>query len=401
MTKINNAAYQAAAKIVSRLDETDGKDCYISKDVWQYAVDKYGAKKVDKCISIFNAQKSLAVYINREIKKNGGNAEDIAEKWYNDLVQFQEKGSKSKSENYSKFEKIEKPKQSEFVMQLSEKNADLNRKFDYKKFITGKLVTKDEVTNLMKDEIKRRGLSEEAADTVDFDYWSEKVCNVANQYKVQPALLIAIMAQETLGRFDKNIDAPAGRGIMGITSIVIKDYFLGDRLGEWYDTIYELDSELLTDILYKKGKNGKLKKDANGQPILKFKTPEDIQKACIRDEELCLKVGLLAYKLNYAKEAAKYINGIPVTESVNEDKVVDVMRKIRGGELSFTEEQNKTIMERAARNYNGCKMLYSRRSKYAGRMVKDVYREQVIDSLKHNRYNFADKHLITRKNNKA
>jgi hypothetical protein len=91
----NAIARQQAARIALKLDQSDGQDHFISKDTWKYAMEKYGAKKINIRISVFNAEKSIAVYIKRELEKNGGDARTIGEKWYNELVEFTEKGSNS------------------------------------------------------------------------------------------------------------------------------------------------------------------------------------------------------------------------------------------------------------------------------------------------------------------
>ena len=49
-----------------------------------------------------------------------------------------------------------------------------------------------------------------------------------------------------------------------------------------------------------------------------------------------------------------------------------------------------------ARNYNGNKDTY-KSGKNKGRVVKDVYREQVLRSLNHNNYQFDNDYILNRK----
>ena len=100
MTKFDLSIKQFAKKIAAQLDSQDksGKNNSIDADTWKkFAVAKYGAKdNVTTRISIFNAEKSIAYYLRREAK-NGGNINDIGEKWFNMLIEPEEESKFDKS----------------------------------------------------------------------------------------------------------------------------------------------------------------------------------------------------------------------------------------------------------------------------------------------------------------
>ena len=88
MSSINNDYRNQARKIANQLDKMDGKNGRIESDTWKnYAVKNWGAKdNVRNHISIFQAVISIGSYLKRENKASGQKLNDIAENWYNDLI---------------------------------------------------------------------------------------------------------------------------------------------------------------------------------------------------------------------------------------------------------------------------------------------------------------------------
>ena len=395
-------------QIVNRLDRNDNPDKktdgVIKKDEWnKFAAGK--GKQVTVGIHTSKAEKSVKYYLGQQRKTKNGQR-DLAQSWLDKLmnedVETMAKKLKedkkaaeasAKKAQYIQIQSAESAKESDLVKSLKQQDDERNKQFAINKFIDNTAEEKADIKNLMCQEVSRRGLPDDAAKKIDYEYWVDKIYNVSKQYKVQPTLIVAIMAQESNGCFTKAVDAAAGHGPMGITTIAVKDFFTEEA--GWYPIYEALDEELLTDILYKKN-NGKIVKGADGKPVLNYPSAKDLRDACAKDEEFGIKVGLLCYEMNYAKEVARKIFNMSSKANPSAQQVSSAINLIKSGTLNLTRTENQRLMANAARNYNGNKNTY-KSGKYKGRVVKDVYQEQVLDSLKFNNYRFEQDYIINKK----
>ncbi len=421
MTKIQSNLNSLVKQIVNRLDCSDSKDNkadgFIKAKEWKQFIQSESFVKgrgntVSSCITVANAEKSILHYLSQQAKTEQKQI-DLAEKWFNKLTEdadrnFEVKSNKKVSQpaaqsqplkpqnpvksaepiNFSNVaSKVRQNLNINLVHDLEDKNNELSEFFAPDRIINNPEKAKREIANLMRNEVERRRSNDPHLNPakIDFEYWSEKIYNVAKQNNVQPALLIAIMAQETNGKFDKNIDAAAGRGVMGITTIAVEDFFT--EKAYWYPVYKALDEELLNDILYNKH---------TVKPNLNYPTAKDLRNACAKDEEFGLKVGLLVYEMKYAREVARKIFNISNKDNPSAKQVMTAINFIKAGKINLTSKENQKLMANAARNYNGNKNTYTK-GKNKGRAVKDVYQEQVLRSLKNNNYQFSNDYILNRK----
>lgn len=215
---------------------------------------------------------------------------------------------------------------------------------------------------IIKSEAERRGVS---LNDNDITYWAEKINSVAESYDIPKELLVSIIAQETNGKFTKNINANTGAGPMQITKITISDFFPGAK-GNWNGIYTKMNSELLEDILYVKGKDGKKR--------LRYSSPDKLREACAKNDELGMKVGLLCFEMKYVKAVAKKLYGKATYANI--PKVID---EIKSGKIKLSEYQNKACIKEALKNYNS---------------VFKSYAPAVVDSLTRNGVNFKDLYFI-------
>jgi len=388
-------------QIVNRLDRNDNPDKktdgVIKKDEWnKFAAGK--GKQVTVGIHTSKAEKSVKYYLGQQRKTKNGQR-DLAQSWLDKLMnedvetmakkleedKLAAKNSKSKVQ-YIKTKSAKTSKESDLVSSLKKQDDELKKRFSVKNYTNNIEEQKKNIKEMMHQEILRRGLPEDAAKKIDYEYWTEKIYNVANKYEVQPALLIAIMSQETNGTFNKGVDSVNGHGIMGITLITTTD-ILENRQKAYL----ELDNKLASDIFYQKDKDGNIMKDKDGNPIQKYKNPNDLLNACVKNEELCLKVGLLVYEMKFMHEIVKQKAKISKTDRSNVafDKQIKMTKEqLASGEIMLSQSEVKALMDTAAEKYNNCTKLYTS-TENKGRMYKDVYHEQVTDSLRHNHYDYS------------
>ncbi len=227
-----------------------------------------------------------------------------------------------------------------------------------------------QVSDMIKEEASERGVN---LTSEEIEYWAEIVKNVANKYNIPEALLVAIIGQETNGTFEKNINSSNGAGPMQITKISIKDFFPGEK-GNWNNVYNMVNQELLNDILYQKDENGNFKKNANGEYILKYKSAAELRDACTKDDELGIKVGLLCFEMKYVKAVAQKKYGRATYANVPKTVI-----GIKSGDIRLSEQENKSAVEIALKNYNS---------------VFDSYAGTVLDSLSRYGLDFKDLYFI-------
>jgi hypothetical protein len=240
----------------------------------------------------------------------------------------------------------------------------------------------------MQNEIKRRDMKDGSVSLYNIHYWSDKILSVAAEYNIQPALFVAIMAQETTGDFKTNrIDSGFGRGIMGITSIAAND-ILKDRT----DAYLAMNKELTEDVLYKK--------DASGKLVKRFTNTKDFLNACVNDSTFCLKVGLLAFEMKYMHQVVNNKLKLPNKQDWNRisfaDKIKMVKEQLESGQIEISTQENMHFMDKAAKKYNNSTFVY-KSGPNKGKQVMNVYHEQVSDSLLVNGYNFNGDYLVIKK----
>lgn len=225
------------------------------------------------------------------------------------------------------------------------------------------------IRSWIETEVKKKGGD---ISKVDLPYWADRIERVAKTYNFPPELLTAIVAKES--GFEKNINSKSGKGPMGVTGIACRAFFPGVK-GNWHDIYKQMNEPLLNDVLYKKDSNGNFVKDAKGNYVLKYKTPEQLRDACAKDDELGMKVGLLSFEMNYVSAfARKYYNG-PTWKTV--PKAIDV---IKTGQMKLNEKDNQKLVETALKNYNS---------------VFSSYAPSVIDSLKRHGVRFEEFEIIS------
>ena len=227
-----------------------------------------------------------------------------------------------------------------------------------------------EVTKMITNEARKRGVD---INNIDIDYWTEKISDAAEKYNIPEVLLIAIIGQETNGKFTKNINSSTGAGPMQITGITVKDFFPSKGNG-WTNIYKNMNEKLLNDILYKKDKNGNFIKDRKGDYVLKYPTPKALRDACTKDDELGIKVGLLCFEMKYVKAVAQKKYGKATYANIPK-----VIEGIKSGEITLNENENKNVIKTALKNYNS---------------VFNSYAATVIDSLATHGLNFKDLYFI-------
>ena len=380
-----------AMQIAQKLDKKDGQDNNITADTWKkYAITEYGAREggVKTQISIFEASKNIEYYLRKTAKRENLSENDIAERWLKNLDSA-EGNKKIVTSRKIQNEQTQKPtsaKQSELVQQLAENKAKLDNFLKFPKPV--KEITKEDVCNLMQNEIKRRDMKDGSVSLYNIHYWSDKILSVAAEYNIQPALFVAIMAQETTGNFKTNrIDSGFGRGIMGITSIAAND-ILKDRT----DAYLAMNKELTEDVLYKK--------DASGKLVKRFTNTKDFLNTCVNDSTFCLKVGLLAFEMKYMHQVVNNKLKLPNKQDWNRisfaDKIKMVKEQLESGQIEISTQENMHFMDKAAKKYNNSTFVY-KSGPNKGKQVMNVYHEQVSDSLLVNGYNFNGDYLVIKK----
>ena len=398
---LNNDIKIFAKQIVKKLDELDGKDNKIGADVWKkHAVADFGAKNnVSSYISIFSAEKSIELYLKRNSKNN--NVKDLGQKWLDSLSEISTEsiGAKqqeaprpsaqkprnlklsgnsniaSYSDGYAKEKAvstlIKKPVADTMVIN----SVGGNTRQALAEYLKNDM--KAEISELIKQEIAKSNIDKSK---IDIAYWSEKIAAVSTNYNIPYELLVSIISRET--KFSKNVSGKNGHGAMQLTTIAVKSFFPTTSAG--WDKIYEqMDSKLMNDILYVKGKNGQFKTDSKGNKILKYKNPTELLRACGKDDELSMKVGTLIFEMKYAEAVAAQRYGKGTFENIPK-----VIAQLHSGDLKLSKSQNTSCLGAAIRNYNGNSAKIMRNGKLIA--VKDDYKREVMDSLKVNGYNFAE-----------
>lgn len=324
-------------QIASQLDRLDNssnkRDARIKASIWNSFIKDKGGKVRQKDISTYEAVKYIRQYLNEEIKKTNKSKQDILAQWYSD----------NKNLNT-----------------MVQKTPELA---SYE-FPIGK--ERNETIHLIETEMAKRKLDKS---DVDMLYWMDKITNVSENYGIPKEILVAIISKET--QFQKNVSKNAGKGAMQQTLIAIKDFFPTFKQS-WTELYKNIDEKLLNDILYDKNAAGNIKKDKNGKPILKFKTPESLLSACAKDDGLSIEVGALIFKMQYAKAAAEKKYG-----KINYGNVAKTIDSLKSGAMKPSQAMNYNIISEAVENYNG-------NSKY-----KMDYKKDVVDSLRIERYNFS------------
>ena len=394
---ITNDIKIIARQIAQKLDELDGKDNKISSETWKkHAVSKFGAKdNVNIYISVFYAEKSIALYLKRNANDN--DIKDIGQNWLDSLSKKTPENEPAKDIAKTETTHLTSLNNDKYLNALEEKAVStqtqkpvideitLNTNKDkaskkLTKMIEGNLDLK--VYNLIRQEIEKLNLD---SSKIDISYWSEKIASVSKNYDIPYKLLVSIISRET--RFTKNASGKNGHGAMQLTTIAIKSFFPSTSYG-WNKIYQQMDNKLMNDILYVKDSNGKFKTDSNGNKILKYKNPTELLKACGKDDELSMKVGTLIFEMKYAEAVAAQRYGKGTFANIPK-----VIAQLQSGNLKLSTNENTICIGNAVRNYNGNKAKIKRNGKYVA--VREDYRREVMDSLKVNGYNFAEQ-IITK-----
>lgn len=76
-----------ASKIAKLLDVSDkkGENGQIDKKAWNLFVADKGGKTIKNYITLYNAERSISIYLARQAKKQGRKIEDIGEEWLSNL----------------------------------------------------------------------------------------------------------------------------------------------------------------------------------------------------------------------------------------------------------------------------------------------------------------------------
>jgi len=401
------------SQIVNILDRNDNKNNkangFIEADEWKRFVQSDNFVKgkgnlVSFRIQNKDAKNSIISYLSKQTKTEQEKI-DLAQRWLDKLTEEADKKFQNNLKNQNIETKLSKtaeplkpiePSESmnivppvvnfNLIESVLQQNQELIEQLSIDRFIENPEKQKEKITGLMQNEIQRRNDPYIDVNKIDFEYWSEKIYNVSKYYKVQPALLIAIMAQETLGKFDKNVDCSSGHGIMGITIGTA-----GDILKYRTKAFLAVDQELAEDILYLKDENGNIMTDKNGEPTKRYKNPDDLLKACVNDEELCLKVGLLVFEMKFMHQIVRKKSKISKKDqsTIAFNKQIEMTKEqFASGEIKLSQTEIINYMDIAAEKYNNCTSPYTK-GPNKGRIVKDVYHEQVTDSLKYNNYDYS------------
>ena len=395
MANVNGNLRALARQIAQELNKKDGStaDNRITAENWNiFAADK-GGKSVEEFIEIPRAELSIYTYLKRNANNNK-EREDLGEKWLNNLMEVTEEPtvemdvpevvvtSNKRSvingirlpQNLDRdFSSIELPI-STSVAKPAVIEPTASRQLD----ITAALRTEksQKIDDLIKEEIRKRGLKEE---NIDIKYWEEKIQRVSTRFNIPEEILVAIISKET--RFAKNVSCSNGKGAMQLTGIAIRSFFPGAQ-GSWFDLYKQMDNNLLEDILYKKDMFGKVIMKDN-KPVLKYNSWNELLTACGKDDELSIKVGSLIFEMKYVEAVAAEKFGRSTWANIPQ-----AIEKLQSGEFELSENTNRRCISQAVRNYNGNNARIRVRGTVMA--VKDDYQRDVMDSLRNHGFDFAE-----------
>ena len=284
---------------------------------------------------------------------------------FNKMCESFEKGVKDKFKEASIWANDEVKDYKPKILDLKPEVTDIKLSRDY---------LKEEKLNLISLKIQQEAKKKNAKlSSDDIKYWADRILSVSEKYKLQPNLLTAVIAKETNGTFKRNINSPTGAGPMQVNKSTIQDFFPNAK-GNWKKVKKKMDENLLNDILYKKDENGEFEKDSQGNFILAYSSPDDLRRACTKDDELGIKVGLICLKMKYAKAVAEIKYG-----KANYKNVPVTIDKLKSGEIKLTDVENQRAIEVALKNYNS---------------VFKSYASEVIDTLRTSGFDFSSMDLI-------
>lgn len=205
------------------------------------------------------------------------------------------------------------------------------------------LTNQTNTENLIKDEIKAKGIK---LSNADIKYWSNLVDKVAQKYNVSQGLLITIISKEC--GFKKNINTSIGAGPMGVTKIAIEAFLPKNKDGKengWSKIYKDMHPELFNDILsYSKSAN-------------------NLRNKIGKNDELGVLIGLLTYEMKYCSEVAKKLYG-----KANYITIPKAILQVKNG-YRLDKKSDETHIKNIFKNYNGSKL-------------KEAYSKVAIDSLK-------------------
>ena len=302
--------------------------------------------------NLFGIKKDIALECDKD-----GNGKLEKTKDLDEINLFNQKMDDYKNKNLNKSSLFTAARDATYVANEPVDAFVTNKKTDFSKLI--KLTPHDKVLSMLNYEAKKRGVK--SLDPKLVEYWAQKVEKIAKEYDVPEVLLIAIMGQESKGKFEKNKDSDCGAGPMQLTTPAINAFFPGAK-GNWNDLYKKMNPKLLNDILNYK--------DKNGRPI---KTPAALRKACANDDEFGIKVGLLSFEMEYVKAVARKKYRGPLYLNVPK-----AIKGLQDGSIEITELQNKAIVQTALENYNSVPN------------IKKKYAQNVVDSLATSGIKFED-----------
>lgn len=244
---------------------------------------------------------------------------------------------------------------------------DIQYAIEVAKAATQEAFRKKQISNLVVDQAIEKKINPKE---IDVEYWTNITYSTSESYNIPPEILVPITGKE--GSFDKHVSNGYGRGPMGVTPATTAQIMTQDRC--WRPIVEALDEDLYKDIMYKKDKDGNFIKDSNGNFVRKYSTVKELNKACAEDDELSMKLGTFAFKLNYAKAVAEKLYG-----SDDYKKIGKVIEGMKNKEIKFTADENKELVTNALKRYN---------------TVFKRYATKVINSMINRGINFADLNLI-------
>lgn len=173
----------------------------------------------------------------------------------------------------------------------------------------------------------------------DLEYWTDLVKKNSELSGMPPSFIAAIIGRET--KFERNISSVNGSGPMQVTGITTKDMF-SNKDGGRYNLYEKLDSTLLHEIMYKKDEEGNFIKDSTGNLVKRFSSNKELRDACGKDDELGIQVGLLCFKMKYAK-AVQNMKKIGLTQSIE---------GLKSGTIKLSDKEQEQAVTNALKSYN-------------------------------------------------
>lgn len=220
---------------------------------------------------------------------------------------------------------------------------------------------KKDIIQSISIEAQKRGVSE---NNIDLEYWSHIVEEFSKKYNMSHKLIISIIAQESNGKFEKNVNSSTGAGPMQITQDTTNDFYQAYRS----KYVYKLMSpELFDDVMYFV--------DLEGNKKLKYESPSKLREACAKDDKLGIQVGILCFQAKYVEVVAKQ-KGL---------SVISTIKQLKDGSLILSPKEQKDCIQKTVELYNGS----------PNKKLREEYTQNVCDSLENIKFDYNNVNILS------